>query len=291
MLTYYNSITLDNNIIMSCDMLRLSFKMYNDKREKLVRFIYSYDIPNTNYLVREFRSFDDFKFSSLFSIRHSSGCSFSIGVGFNGVEKSSSNTCFIEFNPNKTLYNNAVIPFLDFIKIYSSGLDLVRFDLAFDIPFSKDLITLEKDIRKYSKTYRFDLHNKNMSNCTEYLGSRSSNGFVKLYNKQIESNLDYPCTRLELTLDSLKYSNFIKNLPNVCFCLLRDNSELEGLDDTDRVLYNLLINNENCIHYFKMLGRRKQEKLRPYIVDKLSTLEVSEDTFYRFVTLITNIIN
>ena len=52
------------------------------------------------------------------------------------------------------------------------------------------------------KDRRMYIERRHGAEFTQYLGAKSSRvGRVKLYNKQAESNLDYPLTRLELTLD------------------------------------------------------------------------------------------
>lgn len=84
-----------------------------------------------------------------------------------------------------------------------------RWDLAVDVPYGRDCVQLIKDNRKYSQFY------KSAQDFTEYLGSMSSPGRVKIYNKQIEAELDYPLTRIEVTLDSLDFIDCCRCWPNV----------------------------------------------------------------------------
>ena len=97
----------------------------------------------------------------------------------------------LDFNPNKLDYD-------DFTEIHNVirclvDLEVVRCDLAIDIPVPRLFANLIKDKRNYE----YLDYNKN--GITEYLGTRNSPNFVKLYDKEKESNLDNPLTRLEYT--------------------------------------------------------------------------------------------
>ena len=67
-LKYYNSITLNDDIIMSCDMLRLSFSLSNDKLTELNRYIINYEFKHSNIKVKLFRSHTLFQFANLLQI-------------------------------------------------------------------------------------------------------------------------------------------------------------------------------------------------------------------------------
>ncbi|MFQ9701876.1 MAG: hypothetical protein ACLR0U_04885 [Enterocloster clostridioformis] len=97
---------------------------------------------------------------------------------------------------------NELFPMVEAIKIK-------RWDLAVDVPYGRDCVQLIKDNRKYSQFY------KSAQDFTEYLGCMSAPGRVKVYNKQIEAGLDYPLTRIEVTLDSLDYIDCYRCWPNV----------------------------------------------------------------------------
>ena len=67
-LKYYNSITLNDDIIMSCDMLRLSFSLSNDKLSDFNRYIINYEFKHSNIKVKLFRSHTLFQFANLLQI-------------------------------------------------------------------------------------------------------------------------------------------------------------------------------------------------------------------------------
>lgn len=98
---------------------------------------------------------------------------------------------FLEFNPNKLAGNPEFVRLLGLIAPYVSWAELVRYDLACDVPVSRDDVRLAKDGRKYKCEISGSM--------TEYLGRRNAAGYVKVYDKQAESELDGPLTRIELT--------------------------------------------------------------------------------------------
>lgn len=95
----------------------------------------------------------------------------------------------MEFNPNKmteldiTVYNYFINQFPFVVK---------RFDLAVDIPLNINNIVFS-DIYKKS----FSLFYNDYNNKTYYIGK--GDGHIKIYNKKIESDLDYELTRFEVT--------------------------------------------------------------------------------------------
>lgn len=265
---YFIKINTLDNIILSCDMLRLKFK-FNEYSSKEF-FSYIKELEYYNHINLEYHeSRGLFKYRNLFNIVIPvNKSSFALGVGFNGVKSSDKKSCFIEFNPNKCLFENSILlDIIQYIKYYSFDLELVRYDLAIDIPIKRSCVTLMKDLRNYRKNYYLDLNSNSLENLTEYLGTRNSNGFVKLYNKKLEQKLDYDLTRLEITLEDYDYENFQKQLPVLYFNKNMNLFEYNELNDTDKVLIGLMSDNLNKNIYFKMLGRVKQEKLKKYIFD------------------------
>ena len=315
-LTYYRPVVLDNYIFMSCDMLRLKFNMSEFQLKNFNRFINEELFNNNNLTLNKFFNVSKFKYRNLIVISDvNTKNSFSVGLCFNDLTKTT-NGCFIEFNPNKTLdeYGKGLVqPFLEYVKQNSSHLELVRYDLALDIPVSKEYISLDKDMRKYTKffvtdvennysdivsdmqtktmSYRIDVKSRDLNNCTEYLGQRNKAGFTKLYNKQIESNLEKPITRLEITMDTLSYSDFVRYLPNVCTYKKVDVDLLDNLNDTEKVLLKLLQQNSNCDLYLKQLGRKMQDKLKKILCNEDSILKVSDSEYYQLVNNIMCLIN
>lgn len=293
MLSYYNKIDLQNNCILSCDMLRLSFRLSDEDAKKFNKYINQTTLMDFSVDVKIFSNLQLYKFRNLITItkKLDSGAtiSFCMGIGFNGSTKDKQ-TCFIEFNPNKTM--ELVEPYLDFIKSHTYGLTFVRCDMAIDIPIHKNMITISKDSRKLSRIYRYDLHSKDLNNATEYLGCRSNNGFVKLYNKQIESNLTYPLTRLEITLDNLEYKNFQLCMPSVHYLKNFNLCDLVMLNDTDRVIMLLLLESDKPFEMINMLGRGKQAKFKELISKNETELfNITFSIYMQFVLNIKNIID
>jgi hypothetical protein len=204
-----------------------------------------------------------FAFRHLFKITCSNNCSFVIGLSFNGVDKDSYYRGFMEFNPNKVAREREFREVFSMLQDHCFCAEISRWDLAVDVNISRDRCVLRKDKRKRT------LVENSLLDKTEYLGQRSKSGYVKLYNKTIESDLDYDDTRLELTVDGkYVYDDFVKILPRVD--VRGDQQDLDpylNLSGTDLVLYDLLMRCDltERREYLKRLGRRKSEILKPYV--------------------------
>lgn len=289
---YYKSLKINDNLIISCDMIRLSFNLNNNTLVLFNKFINSLSLKNSIYEFHSYTSLKMFSYRTLITFDANKNFSFVVGLGFNSAVSSEKNKCFIEFNPNKCLSTYFVNPILDFIKEHANFVEIVRFDFAIDIPVKRELLTLQKDLRKYQKHFYVNVSSNSLSNITEYLGTRNSNGFVKVYNKTIEQNLDYDVTRVEITLDNFKYDNFIKNLPTFYYF---DNEnfnlfDFNSLNNTDKVLLSLINDNINYNVYLKMLGRGKKEKFEKFFKFR-KQLFVSELDFYKFCDIVFSIFN
>ena len=232
MLYYYNPL-IEDGIFYSCDSLRFSFVFPDaDTVEDFLTFLSR--LPGSTHY-QSLKDFD-YRYLYVFGIK---GLSFSIGLCMNGIKKETVLQGFLDFNPNKMLgdisYGNGFMgtvhsPFSNEESSYkdlrcqikeilmevmenlwscTEEIRIKRWDLAVDVPYGRDCVQLIKDNRKYSQFY------KSAQDFTEYLGSMSSPGRVKVYNKQSEAELDYPLTRIEVTLDSLDYIDCCRCWPNV----------------------------------------------------------------------------
>lgn len=176
---------------------------------------------------------------------------FWFGTHFQSFDKTL-NTWKLELNPNKCLPCSFVSSLFDLLSMYSNRIDIVEYDIAVDMPFSRDSFFLVKDKRKYQCVLNSSFDK------TEYLGCRHQHGFVKLYNKQKESNLDYPLTRFEITCTSLLLSDILNVFPLIYAqrdqLLFFDNK----LNDTDRFILKTLIFDPSRI---SELGRNKRKKM------------------------------
>ena len=260
MIHYFNSIYIDHTIY-SIDMVRLRLDF--SSTERITNFGNFLSGINLLYVEQYPQSFKAFSYRNLFKITCANNCSFVIGLSFNGSESSSRCIGFMEFNPNKVADQEEFKEVFAHLRMDCFTAEIVRWDLAVDVPLSRDLCILTKDKRKYT------LVKNSESDKTEYLGCHNKAGFVKLYNKTIESELDYDCTRLEITVAwDMTYKEFLEIAPTVD---VRGDQQMlnpyNDLPDTDIVLYELLLKCDIAERqsYFNRLGRRKRELLRKYV--------------------------
>lgn len=257
MLSYFDYLRKANGVVYSVDMLRFRFYCCDVIKSKIRDFLYlnsfDYDI---------YQSAKSFNYAVLLQVKcNDSLDSFVVGLGFNGLKKSESRSCFIQFNPNKVGNSLELTNLLNYMSTLGITFDLVLYDIAIDIPIAKNYISLIKDSRVYKKF----VYDSAGINCTEYLGTSADSGRVKLYNKTIESRLSTDVTRLELTTRSLDYIVVARQLPKLMFFGFSDIVEPLKLSDTDYVLLELLWQSNDPSYYFRRLGRRKQNALLPYV--------------------------
>ena len=172
----------------------------------------------------------------------------------------------LEFNPNK-VSDNEVFKIIHKLLIEycrKSLTHIARFDLAIDIPVDRSRCFLVKDRRLY-------IERKHGVEYTQYLGSKSASvGRVKLYNKTAEAKLDYPLTRLELTLDpKTPYGkiNFptVYHLKSMC-----TNTNNIKVTDTDRFILNALLQGYGTLNELGRKTRSKMEMLMAYYICRVS---------------------
>ncbi len=159
-------------------------------------------------------------------------------------------TCKVEFNPAKVGKLIQFTEFYSFLIANCKYLEFKRFDVAMDIPVPYSHVHIFKDVRMM-RTFEHSAENK-----TVYLGTRGAHGQVKLYNKQLESKLDYPLTRLEMTLkyDNCSWMEFQRLFPKVYVY----EKVPDSFTGTDLVL--ALAVSEHS-EYMNLIPRRKREKI------------------------------
>lgn len=189
-----NNFIENDNIIYTIDMLRLRCDITFSEFTKLefkLKLIYNDLIKNS------YQSFgiSDFKYN--YNIELKNGNSFWFGFIHNSEllkEKSVSNdnTTYnftLEFNPNK-IENRGI---LKCILSISNDWSVKSVDMAMDLKLNiLDLCGLDKGRKK-----DFRMFTQGFDNRTYYMGR--TNNRIKIYNKKIESNLDYELTRVEIT--------------------------------------------------------------------------------------------
>ncbi len=283
-----------NNVIYSCDMIRLKFFL-DEGFDKHV------NMNECDYFMHELFKFEVkyFMSFSVKSYRHlyvftsrDKKCVITLGLFHNSRDKRTGHhASFIEFNPNKMdvcalqylfdfLCLNTEI-YMDFKK--STIFEVVRWDLAVDIPISRHYVRLLKDgKRKYT---RVEEH----SSITEYSGKRNTDGFVKVYDKTKESDLYYDLTRIEITNDS-----FNLKLPEVYLLQYQTSLDFDfNLNATDKVLVELIRRQEDCDvdYWLRQLGKDKRKKLKPYIFEPKQFFEFDKKAIYHVSTVVEDICN
>ena len=172
----------------------------------------------------------------------------------------------LEFNPNK-VSDNEVFKIIHKLLIKycrKSVSHIARFDLAIDVPVDRSMCFLVKDRRLY-------IERRHGVEYTQYLGSKSASvGRVKLYNKTAEAKLDYPLTRLELTLDpGTPYEKI--NFPKVYYlkstCTTIDNIKMT---DTERFIINALLQGYGTLNELGRKTRAKMEMLMTHYICQVS---------------------
>lgn len=198
---------------------------------------------------------------------------FNMRVGYSSVtikllhNGSSDNRCYFECNPNKCFDDPKCKQLLDFIWSRSVIFFIRRFDLAIDILRPRYLFRFDKD-RRHKVTYA-----TSKDNYTEYLGKRNKPGHCCLYDKEREAKLDYPCTRVEVTLENPLREETMQTMQDELPKLKVSNNQktsldYESLSSTDKVLINLFSNCEDVefkASQFKNLDWKKQKKLKEFI--------------------------
>ena len=124
---------------------------------------------------------------------------------------------------------------------------------------------------------------------TQYLGSKSASvGRVKLYNKTAEAKLNYPLTRLELTLNpEIPYENI--NFPKAYY--LSKTCTNEGnikLTDTERFILNALLQGNGAINE---LGRKTRAKMEMLMADYISSVSISSKTYSEVLEQLNSYLN
>ena len=141
----------------------------------------------------------------------------------------------------------------------------------FDVPVTRSDVQLFKDRRKYAQFYM------SSENFTEYLGQSDSAGRVKVYNKRLESGLDYDLTRIEVTLDSFGYSDLLHWFPEVY------KTDVIPLD-SDKIIVGLLRevpSDRRDFYVRKISDRRTKQKYKGLLTAE--KFEVSERAFMHLV--------
>ena len=195
LLKYYKEIKTKEGFTLSIDMVTIDYSISSSAaRDELAKILDNLPLLYA-VEVRHWSSLRIGTFRENFVLKFQDQTSFWLGVGLN-AHKPLWGRSRIEFNPNKVANHKVFLELLGWFNIHSLRMNSIikRFDLAIDIPFGRQSVRLLKDRRVYTER-------RHGQEWTEYLGKSSTVGRVKLYNKTVEAGLNYPLTRLELTLD------------------------------------------------------------------------------------------
>lgn len=214
-------------------------------------------------------------FKEQFTIRFQDDNSFWVGVVLNG-RKPEWGRVRLDFNPNKVA-NHSVFQMV-LRQCVSSTRPMSRktrrYDLAADIPVLRQDAFLVKDSRAY-------LERRHGREFTQYLGAKSSTvGRVKLYDKAAEAGLNYPLTRLEMTLDPATPYERV-NFPTVYYL---DNLQMSfssyKATETEQFILNALF--QGC-GTLDQLGRRTREKIKVLMAEHVKKVEISREDYEQMI--------
>jgi len=283
MLHYHNPIHADENLTFSIDNIVLDIKISDsDIRD---RFALLLDILPIKYAVNvtHWTNFRIGGFREQYKVEHQDGTSWWIGVVLNGA-RPFYDRIRLDFNPNKVAHHEVFQKLLNFVIVNSRPMHrtIKRFDLAVDIPVARYSCFLVKDGRAY-------IERRHGQEWTQYLGAKSSTvGRVKLYNKQVESNLPRPLTRLEITLDPATPFEEI-NFPTVYYLNdLQMVFEETKATDTERFILNALLQGYGSP---KDLGRKTREKTEKLMSLYVKHVKISPKDYAAILSQLRSYIN
>lgn len=278
MLSYYRSIVRDDTVY-SIDMVRLRLDF--NSLDHIQQFGDWLSNPIHLHIEQYPLSSKAFSYRYLFKIKCSNDSSFVCGLGFNGADRSSGWVGFLEFNPNKVVDTPEFREFYQILGIHCPWAEMVRYDIAIDVPVARSYCSMAKDKRKYTVVQN------SAEDTTEYLGTHNKSGFCKLYNKKLESDLDHDLTRFEITVDGdLSYSEIMDLFPIIDVMeIQQDLSAQVSLNDTQIVLVDLLkrVPVTEQRYYFNRLGRKTRQKISPYVFASVDRFLLPQDVFAELV--------
>ena len=275
MLTYYKPIQTSDGFTISIDKAVIDYKLNGPTAlDDLAKFLDMLPIR----MAVDTKTWSNFHWASFhenFTIRFKDRNSFWLGVGLNNAQNERSRVR-LEFNPNKCAHHAAFLAVLAFLNGNSRPMHTIikRFDLAIDIPMERENTKLLKDGRVYSER-------RHGREWTEYLGSKSSTvGRCKLYNKQVEADLPYPLTRLEVTLDPATPFDALP-WPKAYFIQQQQIDMVElSITDTERYILSALLAGFGST---KELCRKTREKMDTLMAHYVHTITLTQQNYEEII--------
>jgi len=271
MIYYYDELLFDN-IIFSIDNVVLDFSITSLELQELFEFNINMMSNSSKISVRSWEGHGAGSFRKQCVFQLDDERSFWLGQGLIG-NGTLLDRYRLDFNPNKLADDPNLRSIREFLVRNSRSVlcRVTRFDLAIDIPVERTNCFLVKDRRMY-------IERRHGKEYTQYLGSKSSKvGRVKLYNKTAEADLDYPLTRLELTLDPAKSFEKI-SFPLVYYLNTDAIAESDiKVSDTDRFILNALLQGYGTLNDLGRKTRAKMQSLLDSCVRKVEITPASYD--------------
>lgn len=241
--------------VYSCDKIQLVYRLrFGEGQELLDQMARQSWFEYDHWESRKFGTY-----RNQFSVKCGADgkLSYWLGVGMVAYGKSRpSDTAKLEFNPNKVGGERSLLWLLR--QLWSraklrEGCEVKQWDLACDWPEPREWYSLRKDARLYEEVMR------SKADRTQYLGERNKPGRCKLYNKQMESGLASPLTRLEITVEGLAGPHQVAALWPTVYRMadVQGDAEIAALNDTDRFIFATLLDSPDRLNE---LGRRKRAR-------------------------------
>lgn len=175
---------------------------------------------------------------------------------------------FIEFNPNKVAQDSRFWQLMEKVQSINSRADLLRYDLAYDVPRSRKSCRLSKDRRMYSSVISGGI--------TEYLGQRNAPGFVKVYDKAAELGIEgLDLTRIELTCSGEWSVEDVKEHWPIVHGWRSDGNTRDWVETLGLALAELAEDGHDVEQLVARLGKRSRPKIREWM--NASCVELPED--------------
>ena len=270
-LSYHNAIRSEDGYILSVDNLVIDFSFSSSQTMDSLSALLEHMPIKYAVQVTYWFSGKIGTFKHQFKIQMQDGTSFWLGCILNS--RRPVNRFRLDFNPNKTAQHRALQDLLSFLILHTRlhRRTVKRFDLAVDIPVARNDVFLVKDNRAYQER-------RHGEELTQYLGAKSSTvGRCKLYNKKIEAKLDYPLTRLELTLNPETPYEDIR-FPVVYYIANMQTSldELIRITDTERFIIGALLQGYGAV---TDLGRKTRAKITQLLESYVKEVQISKQDY------------
>lgn len=281
LLPYWEPIRDDQtNYTYSIDNIVVWFRLYYPE-DALAQEILDFVSNRLDFDYDHFQSFKFACFRDQFSFQLGDKASFWLGVSFNGAKGSVDPFVAMDFNPNKVMRFKQFAEIYNFVLTRAKQVDFKRFDLAIDVPVKRSDVFMYKGRRKLTVDPADEEElfiGNSWENFTHYLGRRSSVGRVKLYNKQRESKLNYPLTRVELTCapneDIEKYMPTVKYFDDLQ--MVFNDLKISG---SDRLILRRVLEHPDEL---AELPQVKKKKINQILEHYTKTVEVNR-VFYSLI--------